>query len=139
MATKKAPAKKVAVKKPAGAGLDVPATPIAATDTAIGSVPVASNVDAGGVMAVYTPPTDGKFAPITVEEVVDKLPSSADSAVPADVITAIIATKGDKWAKVSLGGRKVSTVRNNLNRALENKGYGIKTRAIGDALYVTLK
>lgn len=124
MATKAA-AKKVPVKKPMGAGLDVPGieSPSMEPDS----------------IAPYNPSTDGKFAPITVVEVVDKLPASAASAVPPEVVKAIIATKGDKWAKVGLGGRKVSTVRNNINRALEGEGYSIKTRAIGDALYVTLK
>lgn len=126
MATKAA-AKKVPVKKPMGAGLDVSGVMANGEGTPI--VP----------SEVWNPPTDGSFTPITVIETVDKLPASVASAVPPEVVKAIIATKGDKWAKVGLGGRKVSTVRNNINRALEGEGYSIKTRAIGDALYVTLK
>lgn len=77
------------------------------------------------------------FTPITVAEVVDDLPASEDAAVSDVVIQAIIDAAG-KWVRIDSGGRKVNTARNNVVKALQKRKAKVKTRVIGDDVYVAV-
>lgn len=77
------------------------------------------------------------FTPITVAEVVEDLPASEDAAVSDVVVQAIIDADG-KWVKIDSGGRKPNTARNNVVKALHKRKVSVKTRVIGEAVYVAV-
>jgi hypothetical protein len=77
------------------------------------------------------------FTPITVAEVVEDLPATEDAAVSDVVVQAIIDADG-KWVKIDSGGRKPNTARNNVVKALHKRKVSVKTRVIGEAVYVAV-